>query len=167
MKLLWYWGLKYLVKYSKWETIGDCTFLNLLWNECEGIHKNQIFDMNWILLQHFSTPPSPYVFIIFCFAPVYMKNSDPQTLTFSFNKYNTNQQLQFFFIIQSFVSSNTFIPTMTDTSSWTTRCCLIWSVNMAWDLEDCEFIFVLAVARDKAPFFKHSIVCKHRREQMW
>jgi hypothetical protein len=31
---------------------------------------------------------------------------------------------------------------------------------MACDLDDCEFMLVLAVARDRAPFFKHSIVCK-------
>ncbi len=34
-----------------------------------------------------------------------------------------------------------------------------WMVKMAWERELWTFIWVLAVVRDKAPSFRHCIIC--------
>lgn len=43
--------------------------------------------------------------------------------------------------------------------TFTTLCCLRCIVNIAWDLEDCAFMFVLAVVRERAPCCKQFRVC--------
>lgn len=44
--------------------------------------------------------------------------------------------------------------------TFTTRCCLTWIANIAWDLDDCAFMFVLAVVRERAPCCKQLRVWK-------
>ena len=38
-------------------------------------------------------------------------------------------------------------------------------VNMAWDLEDCAFMLVLAVVRERAPCCRQFKVCKEKTKQ--
>ena len=37
-------------------------------------------------------------------------------------------------------------------------------VNMAWDLEDCAFMLVLAVVRERAPCCRQFKVCKEKKK---
>lgn len=50
---------------------------------------------------------------------------------------------------------NNFIFIIQLTSISISLCIFKCNVKIAWDLDDCTFIFVLAVVRDRAPTWRH------------